>query len=33
MAMGTIGVLPMVLAFAVLEPFLVSGLTAGATVG
>jgi multiple sugar transport system permease protein len=33
MAMGTIGVLPMVLAFAVLEPYLVSGLTAGATVG
>jgi multiple sugar transport system permease protein len=33
MAMGVIGVLPMVIAFAVLEPFLVSGLTAGATVG
>ena len=33
MAMVTIGVLPMVLAFAVLEPYLVSGLTAGATVG
>jgi multiple sugar transport system permease protein len=33
MAMGAIGVLPMVVAFAVLEPFLVSGLTAGATVG
>src|SRR6201986_2339607 len=33
MAMGTIGVLAMVLAFAVLEPYLVSGLTAGATVG
>ena len=33
MAMGTIGVLPMVLAFAVLEPYLVSGLSAGATVG
>jgi multiple sugar transport system permease protein len=33
MAMGVIGVLPMVVAFAVLEPFLVSGLTAGATVG
>ena len=33
MAMGVIGVLPMVVAFAILEPFLVSGLTAGATVG
>src|SRR3984885_5972217 len=33
MAMGVIGVLPMVVAFAVLEPFLVSGLTAGAPVG
>jgi multiple sugar transport system permease protein len=33
MAMGVIGVLPMVVAFAALEPFLVSGLTAGSTVG
>jgi multiple sugar transport system permease protein len=33
MAMGTIGVLPMVLAFAILEPFLVSGLTSGSAVG
>lgn len=33
MAMGVIGVVPMIVAFAILEPFLVSGLTAGSTVG
>jgi len=33
MAMGVVAVVPMLVAFLFLEPFLVSGLTAGATVG
>ena len=33
MAMGVIAVIPMMLAFVLLEPFLVSGMTAGAVVG
>lgn len=32
MAMGVLAVLPMVVAFVILEPFLVSGMTAGAVV-
>jgi multiple sugar transport system permease protein len=33
MVMGVVAVIPMFIAFVVLEPFLVSGLTAGAVVG
>jgi ABC-type glycerol-3-phosphate transport system permease component len=33
MAMGVIGVIPMIVAFIILQPCLVSGLIAGSTVG
>jgi ABC-type glycerol-3-phosphate transport system permease component len=33
MAMGVISIVPMIIAFVLLEPFLVSGMAAGSVVG